>query len=103
MKHFNELTVQEFAKLTSEQQDKYRLDKFEAAVSSPNFRYAKAKSWRADGYVSNENDYTIYAYGITDEMPFIHNLASVWGDFKGAIAILDKYNKPFPLSPTEKY
>jgi hypothetical protein len=98
-----DLSVQEFAKLTPEQQDQYKLIKFEEAVVSPNFRYAKAKSWRADGYVANDNDYTVYAYGITDEMPFIHNLASVWGNFQGAIAILDKHNKPFPLSPTEKY
>lgn len=99
---FKEISIKEYSKLTAAQKEKYVLEKFEAAVSSSDFKYARARSWRASGHVVDESDYIISAYGITNITPFIHSLASLQ-DFKKAIAILNKYNRPFPLSPTEKY
>jgi hypothetical protein len=78
------------------------LEEFEAAVSSSNFRYAKARSWRASGQVLDDSDYRVWAYGISDNDSYVHAL-TFCRDFKTAVAILDKHNKPFPLSPTEKY
>ena len=78
------------------------LEKFEAEVSSSNFRYARARSWKASGQVLDDSDYIVWAYGISDNDPYIHAL-TFCRDFKTAVAILDKHNKPFPLSPTERY
>jgi len=100
--NFQEISIKEYYKLTAEEKEKYNLEMFEAAVSSSDFKYARARSWRASGQVVDESDYIIYAYGTTDITPFIHSLASL-NDFKSAIALLNKYNRAFPLSPTEKY
>lgn len=79
-----------------------RVAEFEAALLSPAYAYARAKSWRADGYVEDNRDYTVYAYHRDTASPSGVTLAATLSGLDEASAIMDRHGKPFPLSPTER-
>ena len=73
---------------------------FEDAIKDENYQYSRARSWRASGHIESNADYTVSAYGIAND-GIVVKMASIQG-LDEATKILDRYGKPFPLSPLEK-
>jgi hypothetical protein len=81
--------------------DADKLAAFEAAVSSPNFAYTRAKSWRADGWVENKWDYIVYVYHRNPTSPTGVTCEGSLSNIDEADRLLAKHGRPSPLSPTE--
>lgn len=72
---------------------------FEQAITSSNYLYSRARSWRADGSVQSDADYIVSAYGRAHD-GIVVQIGSING-LDQAIKILDRHGKVAPLSPTE--
>ena len=76
------------------------IEAFDAACAHPDFRYSRARSWRADGSVQDDSDYVVYAYHICHKFGGVTMAAQLF-DFDAANLILLFNKRTSPLSPTE--
>jgi hypothetical protein len=74
---------------------------FTAALTSPEFAYTRARSWRLSGWVKDNTDYVVYAYRRDRKSPSGVSLMCTLNGLDEATAIIDSVGSPFPLSPTE--
>ena len=76
-------------------------NEFIDAIESPDFRYVRARSWKASGDVSSDSDYRLDVYhfdsgfgkGVSRKLRF--------NDFALGCELMDERKIPSPLSPTE--